>query len=513
MSITDASSWASEYLKKRVTPSNISYLIQYAQIKKAFSNGAVCVCIDELKEYYDNLLNTRAAKWGDSKSSENTLAFANLREKDTTKHIHRLHPYKGKFIPQLVEYFLDSHTDELKRDIYFNKGDIILDPFCGSATTLAQANELGMHAIGVDISYFNCLISNCKIAKVDCYRLEVEIKKITDALKDQIHSSGILYFDAELLESLSIFNAKYFPNYEYKAAVRQKDIDEKGFAEQKEAEFYPIYEKLIEKYNIKLHNENTNTFINRWFLPNVAAELRFAAELIKNSSDDTARDILILILSRVMRSCRATTHSDLATLVKPINAPYYCTKHYKICKPIFSIAKWWATYSKDTLNRYREFERLRTDTQQICLAGDSRTIDIEKGVPWLFGRKIDGIFSSPPYVGLIDYHEQHAYAYDLFGFPRCDDSEIGPLSKGQGEKAKEDYVKGIADVLLNCKKYMKTDFNVFLVANDRYCLYPIIAERAGLEIVNRYNRPVINRTEKDKGEYSETIFHLKKLAV
>lgn len=31
-----------------------------------------------------------------------------------------------------------------------------------------------------------------------------------------------------------------------------------------------------------------------------------------------------------------------------------------------------------------------------------------------------------------------------------------------------------------------------------------------LQIVNKYKRPVLNRTEKDKGAYSETIFHLKR---
>jgi hypothetical protein len=30
---------------------------------------------------------------------------------------------------------------------------------------------------------------------------------------------------------------------------------------------------------------------------------------------------------------------------------------------------------------------------------------------------------------MIDYHEQHAYAYDLFGFDRRDSLEIGPLYK------------------------------------------------------------------------------------
>jgi hypothetical protein len=29
-----------------------------------------------------------------------------------------------------------------------------------------------------------------------------------------------------------------------------------------------------------------------------------------------------------------------------------------------------------------------------------------------------------------------------------------------------------------------------------------------LRIVNRFKRPVLNRTERDKGAYAETIFHL-----
>src|SRR5215211_6932288 len=55
-----------------------------------------------------------------------------LPERERTKHVHRLHPYLGKFIPQLVEIFLRK---------YFRKGKTVLDPFSGSGTTLIQANE------------------------------------------------------------------------------------------------------------------------------------------------------------------------------------------------------------------------------------------------------------------------------------------------------------------------------------------------------------------------------------
>ena len=49
----------------------------------------------------------------------------------------------------------------------------------------------------------------------------------------------------------------------------------------------------------------------------------------------------------------------------------------------------------------------------------------------------------------------------------------------------------------------------FFVANDKYNLYPSIAEQAGMKIVNKFKRPVLNRTERDKNPYSEFIFHLK----
>ncbi|WP_062328664.1 hypothetical protein [Treponema endosymbiont of Eucomonympha sp.] len=134
--------------------------------------------------------------------------------------------------------------------------------------------------------------------------------------------------------------------------------------------------------------------------------------------------------------------------------------------------KWWKTYSKDTVQRLLQFNSLRTPTYQSCITGDSRNVDIaaiiEKQTPdfgkLLGTKKINGIFSSPPYVGLIDYHEQHAYAYDLFDFERNDDKEIGPLFRGQGKNAKENYVQGISGVLNNCKKYFANDYNVFLVA-------------------------------------------------
>lgn len=519
LSIKEASQWATEYLDKNITPSNISYLIQYGRVKKIGDNGSTQVLKEDLIEYYREQNKSREDDWKEQLGNDLNwaLSFEKFKEAETTKHVHRLHPYKGKFIPQLVEYFLDDHIDKFKKEVYFKPGDIVLDPFSGSGTTMVQACELGIHAVGVDVSAFNAMIGNCKVEKYNLVDVQTEISRISKALNKFIADSNAVEFEQKLLQELYIFNNKYFPVPEYKYKVKQKEIDEKTYGAEKEREFLPIYNKLVEQYKIKLRQENEISFLDKWYTQHIREEIEFVHNEIKKVQNPETKKILSIILSRTIRSCRATTHADLATLLEPVTTTYYCGKHGKMCKPLFSIMKWWNTYSNDTVKRLGQYEKLRKNTFSNCLTGDSRNIDVfeqlNKSNPefaeLIQKQKIKGIFSSPPYVGLIDYHEQHAYAYDLFQFDRQDELEIGPLYKGKGKEARQSYIEGISAVLNNSKRFLVDDYDIFLVANDKFNMYPTIAENTGMKIVNQYKRPVLNRTEKDKGAYSEIIFHLK----
>src|SRR3954452_2107164 len=96
-----------------------------------------------------------------------------LPEHVRTKHVHRLHPYHGKFIPQLVEVLLDR---------YFTRGARVLDPFAGSGTTLVQALESGIDATGVELAAFNCLLIGVKTAPYDLEALASERREAAGRL-------------------------------------------------------------------------------------------------------------------------------------------------------------------------------------------------------------------------------------------------------------------------------------------------------------------------------------------
>lgn len=87
MTIKQASKWASQYLRRNVTPSNISYLTQYGRIKKIGDNGNTLVSREELVNYYRSYIGKRETNWV-SRLGEGliwTLSFDYLKESERTK--------------------------------------------------------------------------------------------------------------------------------------------------------------------------------------------------------------------------------------------------------------------------------------------------------------------------------------------------------------------------------------------------------------------------------------------
>jgi hypothetical protein len=94
LTVNEASTWASQFIGKNVTASNISYLIQYGRVKKIGENGSTMVARQELEKYYAAYKDSREAAWKNELGQDLNwaLSFDQYKEAETTKHVHRLHP-------------------------------------------------------------------------------------------------------------------------------------------------------------------------------------------------------------------------------------------------------------------------------------------------------------------------------------------------------------------------------------------------------------------------------------
>ncbi len=349
---------------------------------------------------------------------------SDLPERIRTKHVHRLHPYLGKFVPQLVEIFLRKFEPTT-----------VCDPFCGSGTTLVEAASLGINAIGCDISEFNTLMTRVKTGKYDLSLLEYEIN---DALKRALGTNQL-----SLLEQ----KAEY----------------------------------------------NVSDYLQSWFAPQALGSL---LAYRKHIEDYTYSDVLRVILSRAARSARLTTHFDLDFPKQPQTEPYYCYKHSRTCRPTKNSAQFLKRYSNDTLKRIREFADVRKNVATLIATDDTRRAQFPK---------YDLVVTSPPYVGLIDYHEQHRYAYELLGLEWKAEEEIGPATNGSSQRAQAEYVKKMIESFENVKRSLSKDGRMVVIVNDKYGLYETVQEQIGVSLETRLERHVNRRTGRRAGDFFESV--------
>src|SRR5262249_47074861 len=155
-------------------------------------------------------------------------------------------------------------------------------------------------------------------------------------------------------------------------------------------------------------------------------------------------DVLRVVLARAARSARRTTHFDLDFPKAPQTTEYWCHKHRRACRPVEEARRFLLRYTRDTLERIETFAAARVKSRVAeIMQGDARDLDLRG--PY------DGVITSPPYTGLIDYHEQHRYAYELLGLDRRRDAELGRPARGTSRRAVAEYVDGIAAVLRNVR--------------------------------------------------------------
>lgn len=179
---------------------------------------------------------------------ENGFARQLSARKDPKYVTHGLHPYKGKFYPQLAKGLINLSG--------FNHDAVLFDPFCGSGTTLLEGYLNGHRTFGCDM---NPLAA--KIAKAKVGILEVNPDIVNEAI-------GTLVNRIEQAP---------------KALPDDKD---------------QFHEECLDE-------------IRRWFPLPVASKLNWVLRSIRSVSEGVIRDFLEIVLSGIIRDISQQDPNDL----------------------------------------------------------------------------------------------------------------------------------------------------------------------------------------------------------
>jgi len=107
---------------------------------------------------------------------ENGAGLSEASKKDPKYVTHGLHPYKGKFYPQLAKSIINLTG--------LHDGARILDPFCGSGTTLLEGYLNGLASYGCDLNPLAAKIARAKVGILELHPMLVN--EVFDALTEKL---------------------------------------------------------------------------------------------------------------------------------------------------------------------------------------------------------------------------------------------------------------------------------------------------------------------------------------
>jgi DNA modification methylase len=90
----------------------------------------------------------------------------NFAKANTSYLTHGLHEYPARMIPQIAKRLILTYSKETGR---------IIDPFCGSGTTLVEARLAKRYSVGIDINPFSVLLSKVKATPIDFKGIDFDL--------------------------------------------------------------------------------------------------------------------------------------------------------------------------------------------------------------------------------------------------------------------------------------------------------------------------------------------------
>lgn len=204
----------------------------------------------------------------DQESPLEALRAINWDFPERTKHseIEGLHPYPAKFVSELPRALLEG--------LPVPAGSAVLDPFCGSGTTLIECQKLGLNSVGIDLNPIACLMSRVKTSLAPTNLIEaaertVECAQSISAPKipnipnlDHWFQSTIQLKLSALTEAISIADPVHLDALRLAVSsiivrVSNQESDTRYAAVKKKVtadDVYPLFMRSVERINSTLQS-------------------------------------------------------------------------------------------------------------------------------------------------------------------------------------------------------------------------------------------------------------------
>lgn len=277
--------------------------------------------------------------------------------KDTSYLTHSFHPYPAKFPPQLPKQILLSFSKQ---------GETVLDPFCGSGTTMVEARLQGVNSVGVDVNGLACLLSKVKstpLSLEQCLLIERTMQEIANESfywqmgnKQSVQLPNIEglehWFQTNVAEELTILRQKIETIFDNDVKdffkVVLSSIIVRVSNQESDTRFAAINKNIPDNFALKIFLEKVNEFYKRMKNFSEAAKNKATIKVFNADS----RDISFL----------DSESFDLIITSPPYANTYDYYLYHKFRKRWLDLDVAFAQYNE--IGSRREFSSLKKSTEK-----------------------------------------------------------------------------------------------------------------------------------------------------
>jgi hypothetical protein len=317
---------------------------------------------------------------------------------------HPFHSYPARLHPGTARVLAELISERAAPNA------VIVDPFCGSGTTLVEARAAGMRAVGTDLNPLAVLVARAKTWTVPVRRRN-EMRDLGHQLAGEALAAG--------------------------KAARRSGAE-------------PAPKRKPKGFDPNARDRR----LASWFAPHVRRELEMIATSIEERREDDAEmaDVLIACLSAILYKVSSRASDTDSTWVDK-NVPR-------------------GAASRHFVQRVELLHAGLADLGRAGGPPDVFELDARRLEEVIPDGKAGGVITSPPYAGTYDYADHQRLRFDFLGLRHkgLDDGEIGSRRSfdASGPIAERAWRDALSDSLASISRALATGAFAALVIGDSW---------------------------------------------